>query len=164
MSVVYWPPGFEVEGAPVHTVNELEMDAPVERVWAWLVRAPLWPSFYGNCKRVVIEHGTTESLDLGTVFSWTTFGIRVRTTVEEFVVNERLAWSGVALGSRGFHAWVLETRASGCRVVTEEVQRGWVPAVGRVWLRRALLREHQNWLEGLARVARDGMPPRAAGT
>ena len=41
----------------------------------------------------------------------------------------------------------------GTRVVTEETQHGWVPFLGRWYLRRGLLKWHQRWLEGLAERA-----------
>jgi hypothetical protein len=44
------------------------------------------------------------------------------------------------------------------RVITEETQVGPLTTVGRWYLRRGLLREHQNWLEGLSRMAQTGDP------
>lgn len=159
---VAFPPGFEPEGAPVSSFNELVIQAPRERIWEWLVRAPLWPTFYPNCKRLVIESGPPDQLAAGSAFRWTTFGVRVRTIVEEFAPPERLGWSGSALGARGYHGWVLESRAGGaCRVVTEEVQRGWLPSLGRLWLGRRLVEAHDVWLQGLARAAQQGPPPDA---
>jgi hypothetical protein len=152
-SLVRWPPGMEPEIAPVYTRNELEMEAPPVAVWRWLVRATAWPDWYANSRNVVIDGGGTD-LAPGARFHWTTFHVRVHTVVEEFVPEERLAWSGKGLGARGYHGWVIEPRTTGCRVVTEETQHGLVPSLGRLYLRRGLLREHQRWLEGLARMAR----------
>jgi uncharacterized protein YndB with AHSA1/START domain len=73
--------------------------APAERIFAALVHATEWPEFYANAKNIVIE-GDASELTLGTLFHWTTFGVRVHTIIEELVPNRRLAWSGRALGSR----------------------------------------------------------------
>jgi hypothetical protein len=91
-------------------------------------------------------------------FTWTTFNVRVDTTVVECVPSERLAWRGKTVGGTGYHGWVIERTAAGCRVVTEETQRGIVPSLARWYLRRGLLTQHQRWLEGLARAAVAGMP------
>ena len=92
-------------------------------------------------------------LALGTTFHWNTFGVRVHTVVEEFEPPHRLAWSGKAFGTSAYHGWVLEADGEGTRIVTEETQRGVVASVARLYLRRALHKHHQRWLEGLARVA-----------
>ena len=47
---------------------------------------------------------------------------------------------------------------AGCRVITEETQRGFLPSLGRLYIRGALHRNHQAWLEGLARMAATGVP------
>ncbi len=83
-SITNWPDKYKPEQSPVYSYNELKIDAAVEVVWAWLVRAPLWPKWYVNSKNVVIESENSLDLKLGTMFSWTTFGIRVRTSIVEF--------------------------------------------------------------------------------
>ncbi len=160
MSEVLFPPQFEPSRGPLFTHNELLIEAPREQVWAWLVRASRWPEWYGNCRDLRFDRATPgPDLTHGSRFDWITFGFRVRTVIEEFIPGERLAWSGVATGGRGYHGWVLEPRgAKRCRVVTEEVQRGLVPTVGGFILRRQLLAWHQRWLEGLAQRAATGLP------
>jgi hypothetical protein len=76
-------------------------------------------------------------------------GVRVHTTVEELVPYRR---SGRGGGGCAHHGWVIEPVNGGCLVVTEETQQGFVPSLGRFFLRRALLKWHQRWLEGLARA------------
>lgn len=157
-SVVRWPAGAEPEGAAIYASNELEMPVSPEALWPWLVRATLWPSFYSNARRVRLEGGGSD-LAKGTRFRWVTFGVPVATVIEEFEPCERLAWSGSGLGARGYHGWVIEPTAGGCKVVTEETQRGFVPSIGRFLLRPGLLHFHQRWLEGLERAAKTGLPP-----
>jgi uncharacterized protein YndB with AHSA1/START domain len=159
---IRWPPDLLPAESPVHTRNELRIRADPSVVWAWLVRAQEWPRWYSNCKDVRFQFKPGPDLAMGTRFSWTTFGVRVDTTVQEFVAPRRLAWRGSGLGACGYHAWVLEPLDGGCHVITEETQAGLVPSLARAFLRRGLLREHQSWLEGLARVARGGLPPDVA--
>jgi hypothetical protein len=151
---VIFPQGKRRGQSPIFTHNELFIAAPAERIFAALVRATEWPAFYGNAKDVVIEGGA-DGLTLGTLFHWTTFGIRVHTTVEELVPDRRLAWSGRGLGSSAYHGWVIEPKEGGCLVITEETQQGLIPSLGRFFLRPGLLQWHQRWLEGLAGVVAD---------
>jgi hypothetical protein len=150
-AAVSFPVGKRPSESPIFTRNELFIAASAERIFAALVRATEWPEFYDNAKDVQID-GPSPELSLGTLFHWTTFGVRAHTTIEELVPNRRLAWSGRALGSTAYHGWVIEPREGGCLVITEETQQGAIPSLGRFFLRRGLLKWHQRWLEGLARV------------
>jgi len=51
------------------------MSSSSEQVWAWLVRATLWPTWYVNASRVRILQGNGSDLALGTKFRWTTFRV-----------------------------------------------------------------------------------------
>lgn len=148
-----WP-GDLGPGAPVYTVNELDIPAPLEAVWDALIDAERWPSSYDNARDVVVDGGGP--LRPGARFAWTTLGVRVHTTVEVFEPCGALGWRGDTWYGRGLHTRLLVPTASGCRVVTEEAQAGLVPSIGRLVLRRQLLHWHQRWLEGLARAASAG--------
>lgn len=65
-----------------------------------------------------------------------------------------LVWSARGpVGSSGAHAWYLEPTARGCRVVTEEAQRGMFLIPLRSYTRRVLLASHQEWLRALKELA-----------
>jgi hypothetical protein len=123
--LIRWPEKYRPDQTKVHVRNELEMTAPSETIWAWLIRARLWPTWYPNSKRVEIE-GSGPDLGPGSRFRWTTFGVRLDSKVEEFVAGERLAWSARATGVDAYHAWLIENRGAGCYVLTEETQNGWL--------------------------------------
>lgn len=77
--VATWPSELRPEGAPIYTRNERVIDAPRQTVWSHLIRAASWPDFYTNSSGVRFARGEGPDLAPGTVFSWRTFGIRVRT-------------------------------------------------------------------------------------
>jgi hypothetical protein len=138
--------------------NELEMSVSSEVVWAWLIRAEVWPTWYRNSRQVIIEGGGPD-LRLGSRFRWTTFGVRLDSKVEEFVPGERLGWSARATGIDAYHAWLIESRPSGCYVLTEETQNGWLARLNNVLRPQNMNRQHQNWLESLQQKAAEGPPP-----
>jgi hypothetical protein len=151
---IRWPSGLEPSAAHLHTVNSLDIPHSPDQIWPWLVRASRWPEYYRNCRRIRIDGDLTG----GVAFRWWTFGVPVRTVVDDFAPCARLAWRGTGAGAIGYHAWILEPTTTGSRVITEETQRGAVPWLARLHLRRGLLHWHQRWLEGLARVAGLGHP------
>jgi uncharacterized protein YndB with AHSA1/START domain len=154
-----WPEDLRPEVASFHAVNELQMAAEPERVWEWLRRPELWPRFYGNARLVKHLEGPWPAAELGSRWRWLTFGVLVHSELVEFEPVERLAWSAKELGARGHHAWVLTPNEGGTFVRTEETQRGWSVRMVKPVMRRLMVRYHQRWLEGLARVAAEGPPP-----
>ena len=156
--LIRWPDKYLPDLASVHVRNQLEMSAPSEMVWAWLIRAELWPTWYLNSKRVIIDGGGPD-LHSESRFRWTTFGLRLESKVEEFVTGERLAWTARAAGIDVYHAWLIEKRQSGCYVLTEETQNGWLARLNGTLRPREMSKQHQNWLESLQRKAAEGPPP-----
>jgi len=65
-----------------------------------------------------------------------------------------LAWDGRALGSTGYHRWILRALPEGgTHVITEEVQTGLAARAIAPLMRRGVLREHQHWITQLGRRA-----------
>jgi hypothetical protein len=108
----------------------------------------------------VIEGGGPD-LRPGSSFRWTTFGVRLDSKVEEFVLGERLGWSARAAGIDAYHAWVIEKHPSGCYVLTEENQNGWLATLSNILRPQNMRKRHQNWLESLQQKAAQGPPPTA---
>jgi uncharacterized protein YndB with AHSA1/START domain len=160
---IRWPPRYEPVRAAVHVRNEISIPAPAEVVWAWLIRAMLWPTWYRNSAYVSFVSGSPPDLGAGTRFSWKTFGVRIESTVIEFVPTERLAWDARGRGIEAYHAWLIRTSPHGCSVVTEETQHGWLARLGQLLMPDRMHRFHQVWLEALKAKAAMGMPPRESG-
>jgi uncharacterized protein YndB with AHSA1/START domain len=153
---VRWPDYFAPGNAPVHVQNELEIPASVDRVWACLIRAKLWPTFYSNSADVWFRTGTGPDLEAGTRFRWKTFGLMVESEVMEFVPKERIAWDAHSFGLDAYHAWVLRETPTGCHVLTEESQHGLLARLQKLFLPNRMHEQHQLWLEGLKAKASEG--------
>ncbi len=163
-----WPSGMEPQNVPVYARNEIEIAAAPERVWRWLIGGERWPQWYGNCAsfRYVDGRGAPggddrkdgPDLAAGRSFEWRTFGTRCHSVVLVFEPYREVGWDARATGLYAYHGWMLEAHGAGCRVVTEETQRGWLPALARWYLRRMLVRGHQGWLQDLRRMAESGEP------
>jgi len=157
--MIRWPDRYDPVRARVHVADEIDTPVSPEAVWAWLVRAPLWPSWYPNSKDVIVEGGASQ-LALGVSFTWRTFGVGIRSTVLEFVPCERIAWNAFGLGVDAYHAWEITRTQAGAHVLTEETQYGWAARLGSIVFPNRMSRFHQIWLEQLSLKARDGPPTR----
>ncbi len=132
------------------------MPLQAEAVWGWLVRADLWPSWCPEFSDVEVEGGP--GLRLGSKFRWKAYGARLDSKVEEFVELERIAWTARGIGIDAYHAWLVERLPSGCRVLTEETQNGWVARLNNAIRPGMLRRIHRVWLERLLVAAKGGPP------
>jgi Polyketide cyclase / dehydrase and lipid transport len=154
---IRWPEEFAPTRAPIHVRNELAISAPATTVWAWLIRAPEWPSWYSNSQDVIIDNEAAE-LTPGVTFRWQTFGVKLVSHVEEFVAPERLAWNARGVGIWVYHAWLIRPSATGCSVLTEETQYGFLARMGNFLLPERMYRQHQVWLKALRDKAQQGLP------
>jgi uncharacterized protein YndB with AHSA1/START domain len=155
--MIKWPEKYSPAKTRVHVHNELDMTVPPERVWAWLIRAKLWPTWYKNSGNVVIE-GDALDLNPGAKFRWQTFGAHLQSQVLEFEPFERLAWNAKSSGIDAYHAWLIERTPVGCHVVTEENQNGWVAFMANILRPWNMGKYHQMWLEQLLEMAKSGSP------
>ncbi|MEO8460607.1 MAG: SRPBCC family protein [Dokdonella sp.] len=153
---IHWPERYDPACTPVHVRNEIISRATPEAIWMWLARASAWPSWYPNSANVCIEKGSSNDLFLGSRFTWRTFGVSIRSSVREFVLNERIAWSALGIGVDAYHAWVIETVPEGTRILTEETQHGWAARLNAIVFPNRMHRFHQIWLERLSHVAQAG--------
>lgn len=155
---IRWPDRFAPARAPVHVRNETDIAATPGVVWAWLVRASLWPSWYSNSSEVQIVGGG-DDLGPGTQFRWRTFGTSLTSRVEEFVPPERLAWSAQGTGVDVYHAWLITPTPAGCHMLTEESQYGFLARMDHAVRPKRMFDGHEGWLNSLRAKAMAGPPP-----
>ena len=146
---IRWPEGFHPEQADLFAHNEIAVHAPCEKVFANMVDAQAWPSWYPNSQNIKLLNSPDGKLHKGTRFSWDTFGLHFESRVHEFAPNSRIAWFGDSSSTNNYHAYLLSKTHEGCRVVTEEVVKG----PGAVELRKnrpqAMHDGHDLWLNAL---------------
>lgn len=150
---IRWPEEYDPSHACVHVSNSIDISASAEEIWAWLIRAALWPSWYPNSRNVRFENPPGPDLAGGTRFRWRTFGITIESIVEEYVPFERLAWTATASGLRAYHAWLIQSSSRGCQVLTEETQNGFLAWLQKLLLPTRMYHYHQIWLEQLKLMA-----------
>ena len=150
---IRWPDKYHPDNAAIHVMNELEMSAAPEAVWACLIRATEWPNWYPNAANVILLDGGGADLAPGCRFRWKTFGVTITCTVEEFDPYERLAWSSESVGMSVYHAWLITPQGDGCHVRTEETQNGFLTRLAAFLFPGRMHAFHQIWLEELETVA-----------
>ena len=152
---IRWPDKNHPDKAAIHVSNALDMAASPEEVWACLIRATDWPNWYPNAANLKVLDGGSDDLAPGCRFRWTTFGVTITCTVDEFEPYERLAWSAESFGMSVYHAWLITPQDDGCHVLTEETQNGVLARIAGLIFPGRMHKFHQIWLEELEKVAKE---------
>ena len=103
---IHWPSGFSPKTADLYAHNEIVIDAPVGVVFRHIQEAEKWPDWYSNSQHVVV-HSDDKLLKKDTEWDWDTFGVHIKSRVNEFEVNSRIGWFGNGTGMRAYHTWYL---------------------------------------------------------
>lgn len=143
---INWPAEYEPSRSKFYVHNEIEISAPPQVVWDILMRAEQWPDCYEGAPSVKILDSGTGLLHANSSFQWKTMGLNLVSTIREFVPNERLSWETKKGSMQGYHAWLIIPTATGCRVVTDESQNGWLTFFEKLFQRNKLHRLHDVWL------------------
>ena len=148
---IYFPENYVPNNTPVYARNDIYINAPEEKIWDWLTRVTTWPEWYPNASNIKILNHNDSVLQENTEFKWKTFNTNITSKIRKFEPYKHLAWEAKGLGLNAYHGWLIIPEDNGCKVITEESQYGWLPSLGRSFIRKGLLKQHQIWLEGLRR-------------
>ncbi|MGH7814484.1 MAG: SRPBCC family protein [Candidatus Binataceae bacterium] len=153
-----WPVGFEPDKSKVYARNEIEIGAPPERIWRWIIRAANWSKWYAHAANVTFVSGDPPDLAPDTEFHWSTHGFACKSRVILFEPPYELGWD-TRTWLNCFHGWLIVPEESGrCRVIIEVCHNGAVPSA--IWwiLRPIAEKAHHDWLESLKTMAEAGEP------
>ncbi len=116
---IHWPSGFSPRTADLYAHNEIMIDAPIGVVFRHIQEAEKWPEWYSNSQNVVI-HSNDKLLKKDTEWDWDTFGVHIKSHINEFVVNRRIGWFGNGTGMRAYHTWYLRPMGENRTLVVME--------------------------------------------
>ncbi|HYX76972.1 MAG TPA: SRPBCC family protein [Gaiellaceae bacterium] len=102
--------------APVVARHEIEIAAPLEKVWQLHVDVNAWPSWQSEITAAHLDG----PLEPGASFDWTSYGFSVTSTVYDLVKQARVLWGGTSGGITGVHEWRFSETPGGVRVTTTE--------------------------------------------
>ena len=121
---IHWPDGYDPGHADLFAHNTVIINAPTTTIWAKLIDAAAWPAWYSNASDVVVN-GPSGTLGEGVSFDWTTFGLKIASTIAEYIPHTRIGWYGTGDQLRAYHTWLLIPRSGDSTyVVMEEIGMG----------------------------------------
>ncbi|MFI0485646.1 SRPBCC family protein [Actinomadura sp. 9N215] len=132
-------------GAPVVVRLDTTIDAPLQDVWARHTDVNAWPSWQPDITTARINSPLTQ----GTVFTWSTAGMEIASTVYAVERPHRVLWGGPSHGITGVHLWTFGERDGVVHVHTEESWDGEPVRADIEAMRTALENSLVAWLAHL---------------
>jgi len=106
--------------AAIQSHAEIQVEAPVARVWRVLADAPGWPAWMPGVKDVHLD--TAVATDA--TFRWKSGLSTIRSTFAVVEPERELTWTGISSGAKAVDRHTLEASGGGTRVYTEESMAG----------------------------------------
>jgi uncharacterized membrane protein len=136
------------EDAPITTHVQIQIATPPAKVWALLVDAPSWPKWQKNIESVTV----TGPLANGMPFSWRTGSTNIRSQVQLFEPEYRLAWTGTAMTAKAAHVWELRPAPGNqTLLIMKESMDG--PLMAKLYSSQKLTEAANEWLAALKQTA-----------
>lgn len=143
--------------APVKSLQEISIDAPVSIVWDLLTRITEWPDWQKSVHSARLHAELSE----GTSFTWKASNLTFNSKIHTISPLSRFGWTGVTVGVSAIHNWRIETLNGKTVVVVEESLEGLLPKFFPKFFQRNLETGIQTSLKELKTAAEKASRARA---
>jgi len=138
--------------APLVAKKEIFIQAQPQAVWKIHTDINSWSQWQPGITFAKLEGALTA----GSVFQWKSGGIAINATINMVEPNERIGWTGTAIGTQARHIWTLKPHKDGALLTTEESMDGWLTRALKVVMPRFLEESLNTWLQSLKKQAESG--------
>lgn len=135
--------------APLVAHKEILIQTTPEVVWSIHTDINAWKEWQPDISKSQIDG----ELSTGSVFIWNSGGFTITSTLQEVVPQERIAWTGKALGSQARHIWTFKPQPRGTLVTTEESMEGWLIPIVKILMPNFLDKSLDVWVMALKNKA-----------
>jgi polyketide cyclase/dehydrase/lipid transport protein len=135
--------------APVVARHEVDIRAPLDRIWQLHIDVNSWPSW----QDAITEAHMDGPFQPGNSFSWSSYGFAVTSHIYEVKDHRRTLWGGTAGGITGVHEWLFRETDDRVSVSTNESFAGDPVSADVEGMQRQLDASLIAWLEYLKSAA-----------
>jgi uncharacterized protein YndB with AHSA1/START domain len=133
------------QDAPLVARKEIFIQAQPQVVWKIHTDINSWSQWQTGIASSKLDGPLTA----GAVFQWKPGGMTINSTIEVVEPNERIGWTGTAIGTQARHIWTLKPQKDGTLLTTEESMDGWLTRALKVMMPRFLEESLDTWLQSL---------------
>lgn len=120
--------------APVKSIGQIEIDAPMDTVWQVLTTIEKWPEWQENVTQATISGKPEE----GALFTWKAGGLTFKSRIHTLKPESMFGWTGMTFGAFAVHNWRFMARSSHTLVIVEESLQGVFPLMFRRYFQKSL--------------------------
>jgi uncharacterized protein YndB with AHSA1/START domain len=124
----------QLPSAPIRSMAETTIVAPINRVWKILTDFNTWPDWNPEVTSVAVDG----ELEPGSSFQWKTGPGTIHSTLSSVEPPGMISWQGKTFGINAYHVWQLSETDEGTLVKTAESWDGWLPGLFRKYLQKTL--------------------------
>ncbi len=128
--------------APAVAAQEIRIEASPAEVWKTHADINGWHTWNPDISASKLDG----ELAPGSVFRWTSGGVKITSTLQEVEDSKRLCWTGKGPGSTAMHLWTLEADGEGTILKTEESMDGWLVSLMKGKMQKTLEASLNGWL------------------
>jgi polyketide cyclase/dehydrase/lipid transport protein len=138
--------------APLVARQEIFIQAQPQAVWKIHADINSWSRWQPGIASSKLDGPLTA----GAVFQWKPGGITINSTIEVVEPNERIDWTGTAIGTQARHIRTFKPHQDGTLLTTEKSMEGWLTRALKVMTPRFLEESLDTWLQSLKKQAESG--------
>lgn len=131
--------------AKAYASEAIEINAPVEKVYALMANFAGWPKWLKNVQSVTMNGAPQEGKD----FTWKAKGLTIKSKLHTVQPNSAIGWTGKIAWIKAVHNWRFEAVPGGTNVLVEESLSGFAASL----MKNSLRKDMQNDLLTLKQEA-----------
>jgi hypothetical protein len=128
--------------APVVCSRSIEINAPVAVVWNLITGIDAWSQWQRGIRNPSIKG----ALAVGSVFTWTTGGTKIASTIHTVEPLSAFGWTGKTFGATAIHNWMISSHGSVTTVSVDESMEGFLVSLFKKSFQRNLAKVMDTWL------------------
>ena len=113
------------KNAPVSHHTQIEIFAPIEKVWKTLTEIKNWPNWQKNVTKIQIDGDPEENKS----FKWRADNLIFTSTIHTMKKYAEFGWTGKIFGAKAIHNWTFKELNSKTIVQVEESLQGIFPFI-----------------------------------
>ena len=138
------------KAAVLKTSKEIEIQAPVDKVWDIQFNIEAWPEWQPEISDVKLE----SNLKPGASFVWKSGGFKLTSIIGQVSKNSFIGWFGKGFGASAIHIWEFEQLENGNTLVrSNESMDGWLVKMLKGMMDKKLNDSLDIWLDSLKKAA-----------
>lgn len=141
--------------APAICSGTIAIQAPAEVVWNLITGINDWSKWQTDISRARLQG----AIAVGTIFTWTTGGVGITSTIHTVEVYKAFGWTGKTFGAKAIHNWTISHDGSITTVTVEESMEGFLVSLFRKSFNQNLAKGMDRWLALLKEQAEKSSLP-----